>query len=182
MKAAECGPGRQSWTGMRVRITAYLLQGPPIAENKSRRIERIERIEHVLLSLGPKLQAIYEINPCFNCKSPTVVSCLQARPIYTYAQLSQHPQPSFAHAHAHAHQACINTRHGQPHTTTVIMTVTVTTIQLGKHIEVTFLCVPCVPCVVVSFSAVGKVHHGQHLALWYADFTLRCEHIAVRRV
>jgi hypothetical protein len=35
----------QLWTGMRVIVTAYLLQGAPIAENKSQRIERIERIE-----------------------------------------------------------------------------------------------------------------------------------------
>jgi hypothetical protein len=28
MEAAECGPGRQLWTGMRVSVTAYLLQGP----------------------------------------------------------------------------------------------------------------------------------------------------------
>ncbi len=27
-EAAECGPGRQSWLGMRVGVTAYLLQGP----------------------------------------------------------------------------------------------------------------------------------------------------------
>jgi hypothetical protein len=40
----QCGPGRQLWTGMRVGVTAYLLQGPPITENKSQRIERIERI------------------------------------------------------------------------------------------------------------------------------------------
>jgi hypothetical protein len=30
---------------MRVSVTAYLLQGPPITENKSQRIERIERID-----------------------------------------------------------------------------------------------------------------------------------------
>ncbi len=39
------GPGRQLWPGMRVGVTAYLLQGPPITENKPKRIERIERIE-----------------------------------------------------------------------------------------------------------------------------------------
>jgi hypothetical protein len=42
MEAAERGPGRQLWTGMRVSVTAYLLQGPPIMENRSQRIERIE--------------------------------------------------------------------------------------------------------------------------------------------
>jgi hypothetical protein len=44
MEAAECGPGRQLWTSMRVSVTAYLLQGPPITEYKSQRIEHIERI------------------------------------------------------------------------------------------------------------------------------------------
>ncbi len=39
MKAAECGPGRQLWTGMRVSVTAYLLQGPSITENKFQRTE-----------------------------------------------------------------------------------------------------------------------------------------------
>ncbi len=45
MEAAECGPGRQLWTGMRVSVTAYLLQGTPITENKSQHIEHIEHIE-----------------------------------------------------------------------------------------------------------------------------------------
>jgi hypothetical protein len=45
MEAADCGPGRQLWTGMRVSVTAYLLQGPLIMEYKSQRIERIDRID-----------------------------------------------------------------------------------------------------------------------------------------
>ncbi len=49
--AAECGPGRQLWTGMRVSVTAYLLQGPPITENKPQRIERIERIVPSVLGM-----------------------------------------------------------------------------------------------------------------------------------
>jgi hypothetical protein len=48
MDTAECGPGRQLWTGMRVSVMAYLLQGPPITENKPQPIERIERIEQCL--------------------------------------------------------------------------------------------------------------------------------------
>ncbi len=44
------GKKEKSWlpgavTGMRVSVTAYLLQGPPITENKPQRIERIERID-----------------------------------------------------------------------------------------------------------------------------------------
>ncbi len=34
-EAAECGPGRKLWPGMRVGVTAYLLQRPPITENKN---------------------------------------------------------------------------------------------------------------------------------------------------
>ena len=41
-EAANCSPGRQLWTEMRVSVTTYLLQGPPITENKSQHIERID--------------------------------------------------------------------------------------------------------------------------------------------
>jgi hypothetical protein len=45
MEAAECCPGRQLWTGMRISVTACLLQGPLITEYKSQCIECIEHID-----------------------------------------------------------------------------------------------------------------------------------------
>jgi hypothetical protein len=45
-KKQHVAPGGNLWRGMRVGATTYLLQGPPITENKSPRIERIERHRH----------------------------------------------------------------------------------------------------------------------------------------
>ncbi len=52
-EAAECGPGRQLWLGMRVSVTAYLLQGPLIWKINPQRIEHIERTLRALLLLSP---------------------------------------------------------------------------------------------------------------------------------
>jgi hypothetical protein len=53
-EAAECGPGRQSWPGMRVCVTASLLQGPPITENinRLRKIKTPTHRTHMLWGTG----------------------------------------------------------------------------------------------------------------------------------
>jgi hypothetical protein len=86
--------------GMRVSVTAYLLQGPQITENKSQRIKRIERICVFFSAIGGPMHFMRSVRGGFNFRSQgPPESCLD---IHRHRHRHRHTH-IYTHTHTHTH-------------------------------------------------------------------------------